>query len=134
MGHRLALAPRTIQQLIEALAAVERACQQLCTADDLRPSEVVTALRGLSLEMLPLLLARLPWASAAPAYPAVPLDLAPHPTDLTGADLKRLGVPQGPQIGRLLARVLAAKLDGEATTRESEEALYVSSWWQTSAS
>jgi tRNA nucleotidyltransferase (CCA-adding enzyme) len=43
--------------------------------------------------------------------------------DLTGADLKRFGVPQGPQIGRLLARVLAAKLDGEATSREAEEAL-----------
>jgi len=32
-------------------------------------------------------------------------------------------VPQGPQIGRLLTRVLAAKLDGEASTREVEEAL-----------
>jgi tRNA nucleotidyltransferase (CCA-adding enzyme) len=42
---------------------------------------------------------------------------------LTGDDLKRLGVPQGPQIGRLLARLLAAKLDGETPTREAEEAL-----------
>jgi hypothetical protein len=42
---------------------------------------------------------------------------------LTGADLKRLGVPQGPQIGRLLTHVLAAKLDGEVSTREAEEAL-----------
>jgi tRNA nucleotidyltransferase (CCA-adding enzyme) len=43
--------------------------------------------------------------------------------DLTGADLKRLGVPQGPEIGRLLARVLAARLDGEASGREAEESL-----------
>ena len=54
--------------------------------------------------------------------------------DLTGADLKRLGVPQGPQIGRLLARVLAAKLDGEATSREAEEALVRSALVQMPAS
>jgi tRNA nucleotidyltransferase (CCA-adding enzyme) len=42
---------------------------------------------------------------------------------LTGDDLKRLGVPQGPQIGRLLTRILAAKLDGEAPTLEAEESL-----------
>jgi tRNA nucleotidyltransferase (CCA-adding enzyme) len=54
--------------------------------------------------------------------------------DLTGDDLKRLGVPQGPQIGRLLARVLAAKLDGEASTREAEEVLVRSALVQLSAS
>ena len=134
VGHRLALAPRTIQQLIEALAAVERACQQLCTADDSRPSEVVAALRGLSLEMLPLLLAVCPGHHLhqhIQQYLSTWRHIRP---DLTGADLKRLGVPQGPQIGRLLARVLAAKLDGEATTRESEEALIRVVLGQTSAS
>jgi tRNA nucleotidyltransferase (CCA-adding enzyme) len=122
-GARLALAPRTIQELVEALSAVERACQRLCTTDNLRPSEVVAALRGLPLEMLPLLLALCPGRAVHQRVRHYLTTWRHIRPDLTGADLKRLGVPQGPQIGRLLARVLAAKLDGEVTTREAEEAL-----------
>jgi tRNA nucleotidyltransferase (CCA-adding enzyme) len=86
-GARLALAPRTIQELVDGLLAlgpggeVHRYVRHYLTT----------------------------WRHIRPA--------------LTGDDLKRLGVAQGPQIGRLLARVLAAKLDGEVTTREAEEAL-----------
>jgi tRNA nucleotidyltransferase (CCA-adding enzyme) len=123
VGGRLALAPRRIQELVETLIAVERACQRLSTTDNLRPSEVVAALRGLPLEMLPLLLALCP-GHAVRQHVRDYLTTWRHiRPDLTGADLKRLGVPQGPQIGRLLARVLAAKLDGEVTTREAEETL-----------
>ena len=44
----------------------------------------------------------------------------PH---LTGNDLLALGVPEGPQLGEILRRLLYARLDGEATTREDEEHL-----------
>jgi tRNA nucleotidyltransferase (CCA-adding enzyme) len=40
--------------------------------------------------------------------------------DLSGNDLIAAGVPPGPDIGRGLRAALAAKLDGEATTREDE--------------
>jgi tRNA nucleotidyltransferase (CCA-adding enzyme) len=40
--------------------------------------------------------------------------------DLSGDDLIAAGVPPGPDIGRGLRAALAAKLDGEATTREGE--------------
>lgn len=43
--------------------------------------------------------------------------------DLTGSDLVVMGVKQGPEIGRLLQQLLAAKLDGEISTREDEIAL-----------
>ena len=59
-GTRLTLAPRTITAAGRSPHRVERACQRLCTTDNLRPSEVVAALRGLPLEMLPLLLAVCP--------------------------------------------------------------------------
>lgn len=42
---------------------------------------------------------------------------------ITGADLRRAGVPMGPQIGRILTRVLADRLDGIAPDRESQLAL-----------
>jgi tRNA nucleotidyltransferase (CCA-adding enzyme) len=122
-GARLALAPRRVQELVEGLTAAERACHRLRSADNLRPSEVVATLRSLPLEMFPLLLAFCPGREVrqrVEIYLSAWRHIRP---DLTGDDLKRLGVPQGPAIGRLLARVLAAKLDGEATTREAQEAL-----------
>ena len=42
---------------------------------------------------------------------------------LNGEDLKKLGVAQGPEIKKLLHRLLEARLDGKATTRRDEEAL-----------
>ena len=133
-GARLALAPRTIQELADALTAVERASQRLCTTDKRRPSEVVAALRALPLEMLPLLLALCPGREVHQHVQHYLTTWRYIRPDLTGDDLKRLGVPQGPQIGRLLARVLAAKLDGEASTREAEEVLVRSALVQLSAS
>ncbi|KPJ51884.1 MAG: hypothetical protein AMJ37_03950, partial [Dehalococcoidia bacterium DG_18] len=44
-------------------------------------------------------------------------------TFLDGEDLKRLGVKPGPRLGRVLAKLREAKLDGQVSTREEEEAL-----------
>ncbi len=42
---------------------------------------------------------------------------------LTGDELKRMGVPEGRRLGWMLRTLRNAKLDGEVTTREAEEAL-----------
>jgi tRNA nucleotidyltransferase (CCA-adding enzyme) len=42
---------------------------------------------------------------------------------LGGDDLKRLGLPPGPPLGRMLQALLRAKLDGKVNTRKEEEAL-----------
>jgi hypothetical protein len=42
-------------------------------------------------------------------------------TALDGTRLQALGVPRGPQIGRILAEVQAALLDGTIATPEQEE-------------
>lgn len=47
-------------------------------------------------------------------------DLRPH---LTGDDLIRMGVQQGPDVGRILARLRAARIDGDTMTAEDERAL-----------
>lgn len=47
-------------------------------------------------------------------------DLRHRRPALDGEELKRLGVPEGPEIGRLLEMLLAAGLDGQAATREDE--------------
>jgi hypothetical protein len=38
--------------------------------------------------------------------------------DINGEDLRIMGAPPGPAYGRILSRVLSAKLDGTATTRQ----------------
>ncbi|HSH69762.1 MAG TPA: CBS domain-containing protein, partial [Deferrisomatales bacterium] len=50
---------------------------------------------------------------------------------LGGRDLRRLGIPPGPIYGVLLAGVLAARLDGEVSSREDELA-WVEREWQAS--
>ncbi len=42
---------------------------------------------------------------------------------LDGENLKRLGVEPGPRLGKMLKKLLEAKLDGRVSTREQEEAL-----------
>jgi tRNA nucleotidyltransferase (CCA-adding enzyme) len=134
IGARMALSPRITQELIGGIAAAASACDRLCREGDLRPSEVVAALRALALEMLPLLLALCPESKVHQCVQHYLTTWRHIRPALTGDDLKRLGVPQGPHIGRLLARVLAAKLDGEATTRGAEEALVRSDVMQMQAS
>jgi len=46
---------------------------------------------------------------------------------LSGEDLKRLGVAQGPEIKDRLHRLLEARLEGEVVTKRDEEAL-VRNW------
>jgi tRNA nucleotidyltransferase (CCA-adding enzyme) len=112
-----------MQAVIEGITAVASAGERLRAAPAPRPSEVVAALRQLPLELLPLLVALSPEDEARQRIQRYLTTWRHIRAELTGNDLKRLGVPQGPDIGRLLWRVLAAKLDGEALTREAEEAL-----------
>jgi tRNA nucleotidyltransferase (CCA-adding enzyme) len=120
--QRLALSARVAEELIGGIAAVEVACKRLQGQDDLRPSEVVAVLRTLPFELLPLLLARCPAMAVRDRVRQYLTTWRHVRPSLTGDDLKRFGIPQGPEIGRLLARLLAVKLDGQAPTWEAEEA------------
>ncbi|UZP68294.1 CBS domain-containing protein [Desulfovibrio mangrovi] len=46
--------------------------------------------------------------------------------DISGEDLRIMGAPPGPAYGRVLSRVLAAKLDGEVPTRQMQLELAMS--------
>ena len=123
ISARLVLSPRMTQELIDGLTAAGRACDRLRQESRPRPSEVVAILRPLPLEMLPVLLALCPGGEVHQQIEHYLTTWRHIRPGLTGNDLKGLGVPQGPHIGRVLARLVAAKLDGEATSREAEEAL-----------
>jgi tRNA nucleotidyltransferase (CCA-adding enzyme) len=42
---------------------------------------------------------------------------------LNGEDLKKMGIPSGPEIGEILSALQKARLDGEVKTRKDEEKL-----------
>ena len=42
---------------------------------------------------------------------------------LTGDDLKRLGIPEGPEIKEVLQHLREARLDGKVSNRDEEEAM-----------
>ncbi len=50
---------------------------------------------------------------------------------LNGEDLQRMGIPSGPQLGKILEALHEARLNGQVRTREEEEKLVVT-WHQTS--
>jgi tRNA nucleotidyltransferase (CCA-adding enzyme) len=46
--------------------------------------------------------------------------LATEKTYLNGKDLMQMGMPEGRKVGLILARLLAARIDGEVRTRADE--------------
>ena len=50
-------------------------------------------------------------------------DLRDMKPDLDGSDLVNMGVPHGPEVGRMLRRLRAAKLDGDVDTPDAERAM-----------
>ena len=120
---RLALSPGVTAELVGGITGVEEACHRLQPEGDVQPSQIVAALRGLPLEMILLLLVSCPGLAVRERAWRYVTTLQHIRPSLTGDDVKRLGVPQGRQIGQLLAHLLAAKLDGEAPTRTDEEAI-----------
>lgn len=81
-----------------------------------RPSQIATAAYGAAPELVALAGAIGP-AEAAREW----LERLRHvKLEIDGRDLLRAGVPEGPAIGRGLRSALAAKLDGEARSREEE--------------
>lgn len=115
MDARWARAVRDVGRLKLALDGLASAA--------LRPRQVHETLRGFdiaSVEVAALLAAE----PAARAHLRRYLDDLRHVRPmLTGDDLLRMGVPEGPLVGKLLDELLAGRLDGLLATREDEEGL-----------
>jgi tRNA nucleotidyltransferase (CCA-adding enzyme) len=80
-------------------------------------SALYQALQGLSSEALVHLLTRTSGAGAHRRVTRFVRDLLPVRPWVDGRDLTRLGVPSGPERGRILARLFHAQLDGQLADR-----------------
>lgn len=107
LGHPPGAAGR-LRDLLESASALGSAAPSL-------PSEAVAAAEGRP--GVELVLARTMGAEWLDDYVTKWRDVA---LEITGADLRDAGVPEGPALGRGLAAALQQKLDGEIAGRDSE--------------
>jgi tRNA nucleotidyltransferase (CCA-adding enzyme) len=94
---------------------LEAGAVRLSSTSPKRPSEAVALARG----RLPVELAGARVAGAAWLDDYV-REWRHVRLEITGADLMKAGVPEGPAVGQGLAAALAAKLDGETDGRDAE--------------
>ncbi len=119
--HRLRFTGR--QAAIAHDTIVIRESEAEILAASAKPSHLVAALSGFEVAAV------FAWASltdnpsAAAALHRYADELRFVRPWITGDALMEMGVPQGPRVGEILARLLNARLDGEATTRNDEMAL-----------
>ena len=130
LARRLRLQRQERQPLIEHGMAWTRAREQLkqlfSGPDSVRPSEVDAALRKIGTGALLVGLSELEANDAMPLAAAViqvlEQDRWVQPW-LSGDDLLSRGCPPGPDVGVLLTRLRAARLDGETTSAAAESEL-----------
>lgn len=89
----------------------------------LKPRELYTLLHGLAPEALTAFSLACEGRIARDRLVQYLDELRHVKTSLDGHQLKLLGVPQGPGIGRMLKALLNARLDGKVTSHEAEVAL-----------
>ena len=138
--HRLGLAPtmrETILSLRENVRSTlleltnwHRDCQQQKNQGN-TVSRLCALLAPLPLEGALYLMARTPSREISGSVSQYIYKWRQVRVDITGSDLHALGLEPGPKYGDIMRKVLAAKLDGRADTRESQMELaevLVRSW------
>jgi len=104
-------------QAIKALRAISAGAAP-------RASRVYTLLTPLSLELTLYLMARADAPEIKKIISRYITDLRDSKTRLNGKDLLKLGVREGPEVGRVLGKLLGARLDNKVSSR-SEEIKYI---------
>lgn len=88
---------------------------------DLKPSQIVELLHGHSPRAMAIAASVVPPGSPLRRMVKLYLEKLRYINpELTGSDLIKLGVPQGPGIGKIMNDILQAKLDGEIADKEQE--------------
>jgi len=113
------LIPRRISSGLRALPLLRETLSKLETLE--RPSQIVTLLEPLADELLPL-----GWLASDDSAIKAKLEQYNREwrhvqCEMTGKDLKQLGLPPGPTYRHIFETLRAARLDGEITTRTEEE-------------
>lgn len=121
IGKRLAIPERYMKKLRPAKAEAAKVLTEFYRHPSLKPYQVYLLLKPLPVEVLLFMMAK---AKKEHAKRNVSLFLTHYrdaATQLTGEDLKALGLEPGPGYKVVLERVLEARLNGKLQTRADEE-------------
>jgi len=114
---------RVFSQRRHVLGMLDALQRRIRRGPEIRNSEIYDWFHGLPLEIL-LYLASAASQEAVKRYVSLYLTrLRLVRCSLDGADLKALGLMPGPDFGRIMDRLLAARLDGEVSSDDAERAL-----------
>lgn len=117
-------AGRRLRELLRELRALgEGALEELAASGDLPRSAIYRRLRTFSAETIVVSLAVSRSEALSRRLRLYAGDLWDAATELDGATLTRLGLPEGRAVGELLDAVLDARLDGEVSTLDEEISL-----------
>ena len=127
--ERLGLAKTARRDLLALRQEIRTACSRLSAwgktrkTGDTLISQLCALLAPLSLEGALYVMARTPDEELRSFVSQYIYKWRHVRTDITGEDLKTLGLPEGPRYGEIMRTILAAKLDDQAPTREAQLAL-----------
>ncbi|AJE03269.1 A-adding tRNA nucleotidyltransferase [Geobacter pickeringii] len=111
---------RLIEMRIHGEQVLEVMERKVARGEDVRPSDIYFWLRGLTTEVLLYIMAKTRRDEVRKFVSLFVTRLRGVTTSITGDDLKRLGLPAGPRYREILDRILTARLNGEAASRDDE--------------
>jgi tRNA nucleotidyltransferase (CCA-adding enzyme) len=122
LARRLVFPQRISNQLFAARSQVRQAVEDLhkWQQGDKLQSELYFILAPMSLEGVLYLMARSDKEFMRKSISQYLTQLRTMDISISGKDLQSLGLKPGPEYGRVLNRVLAARLDGQACDRETQ--------------
>jgi tRNA nucleotidyltransferase (CCA-adding enzyme) len=122
------------RRVMEAVRIVteegERIEESLAIQDDLRPSGIYRTLSPIPPEVALFLMARTPHEVVRRRISLYFDRLQAIRTAISGDDLRRMGIPEGPVYRKILGEVLASRLDGRVQSKEEELSLSRHLWEQ----
>jgi tRNA nucleotidyltransferase (CCA-adding enzyme) len=121
--------PRTYARVIRDTMAIKDKIGEL-SINGLAPSRIYSLLHGYNSTAITANSLATDSASAQEHIELYQNVLRYIQSALTGEDIKKLGIPEGPKIKEILQKLRAAKLDGEVGIRKDEEEL-VRGWIKT---
>lgn len=122
LAKRLMVEGKGIKAVIGSRHAGQRALRKISSGEAERPSELHELLTDVPLEVILYLMAKAAGDREKKALSLYVTRLMDARTEITGDDLKELGVHEGPLIGEILRQVLKQRLNGELSTRDEEVA------------
>ena len=120
--ERLSVPPRVRKRVMTARQHCRDVLTEFSRDGRIPPSRVYDLLKELSIEQLLLMMAKEGRVQAKRYISLYLTHLREVRIDLTGEDLKKMGLPAGPRYKKILTGLLDAKLDGQVKTRDDEVA------------